>query len=47
MSIMVGVADDKGDLGKLKLAFRQMDKDGDGNLTIEELKKTAVVYALG
>lgn len=40
---MVGLADEKGDLGKLKLAFRQLDKDLDGRITKEDMEKAKVV----
>ena len=43
IAIMVGLADDKGDLGKLKLAFRQLDKDLDGRITKEDMEKAKVV----
>ena len=47
LAIMVGLADDKGNLSKLKLAFRQLDKNQDGRITKDDMEKAKVIKTFG
>ena len=45
---MIGLSDDKGDLHKLKFAFKELDTDHDGKISIKEIKNAKYdLIALG